>query len=113
MKHFLAKLIADDSGQDMIEYGLIAAIVALGTATVIRGLDNSIKNSFSGIENPPTNAFPYPASSRFEIAYPRSRHTIWDFCCTPKTRRTPAERVKAGCNNPPHPRRERWPQPNS
>jgi pilus assembly protein Flp/PilA len=56
MKHLIERLIAEDSGQDMIEYGLIAAIVALGTATVIRGLDNSIKNSFSGIGNSLTNA---------------------------------------------------------
>jgi len=40
----------------MIEYGLIAAIVALGTATVIRGLDNSIKNTFGGIGTSLTNA---------------------------------------------------------
>jgi pilus assembly protein Flp/PilA len=56
MKHLIERLIAEDSGQDMIEYGLIAAIVALGTATVIRGLDNSIKNTFSGIGNSLTNA---------------------------------------------------------
>jgi Flp pilus assembly pilin Flp len=56
MKHLIERLIAEDAGQDMIEYGLIAAIVALGTATVLRGLDNSIKNSFSGIGNSLTNA---------------------------------------------------------
>ena len=56
MKHLIARLIAEDSGQDMIEYGLIAAIVALGTATVLRGLDNSIKNTFGGIGNSLTNA---------------------------------------------------------
>jgi pilus assembly protein Flp/PilA len=56
MKHLLERLIAEDSGQDMIEYGLIAAIVALGTATVLRGLDNSIKNTFGGIGTSLTNA---------------------------------------------------------
>jgi pilus assembly protein Flp/PilA len=38
----LARLIADESGQDMIEYALIAATIGLGTVAGIDGIAQSI-----------------------------------------------------------------------
>ena len=38
------RLITDESGQDMIEYALIAATVGLGTVAGVNGLAASISN---------------------------------------------------------------------
>jgi len=38
----LARLLSDESGQDMIEYALIAATIGLGTVAGINGIANSI-----------------------------------------------------------------------
>jgi pilus assembly protein Flp/PilA len=43
------KLAKEDSGQDLIEYALVAALVGLGSVAAISGLDNSLKNSFNAI----------------------------------------------------------------
>jgi len=56
MKHLLTKLIAEDSGQDLIEYALVAALVGLGAVASMRGLANSISNAFSGVGTALANA---------------------------------------------------------
>jgi pilus assembly protein Flp/PilA len=56
MKALLAKIITDDSGQDLIEYALVAALVGLGVVAAMKGLSNSIKGSFNGVGNSLTNA---------------------------------------------------------
>jgi pilus assembly protein Flp/PilA len=56
MKQFLKNLATDDSGQDLIEYALIAAMVALGTQAVIKGTDTDIMKVFNGIGNQLTSA---------------------------------------------------------
>jgi pilus assembly protein Flp/PilA len=56
MKRFLKNLAADDDGQDLIEYALIAAMVALGTQAVIKGTDTNILKVFNNIGNQLTNA---------------------------------------------------------
>jgi pilus assembly protein Flp/PilA len=56
MKALLVKLITDDSGQDLIEYALVAALIGLGAVFAMKGLDNSIKGAFNGIGNSLTNA---------------------------------------------------------
>jgi len=38
----LVRLLSDESGQDMIEYALIAATIGLGTVAGINGIANSI-----------------------------------------------------------------------
>jgi pilus assembly protein Flp/PilA len=45
----LKKLVKEDSGQDLIEYALVAALVGLGSVAAIGGLTNSLKNSFNAI----------------------------------------------------------------
>jgi pilus assembly protein Flp/PilA len=56
MMQLLKKFVADESGQDMIEYALIAALVGLSVATVLRNFSTDIKGDFSGISNQLTNA---------------------------------------------------------
>ncbi|MGA8529353.1 MAG: Flp family type IVb pilin [Acidobacteriaceae bacterium] len=47
----LRNLLRDDSGQDLIEYALIAALIALATITAMRGLSNKISTEFNTIGN--------------------------------------------------------------
>jgi pilus assembly protein Flp/PilA len=56
MKHFAAKFINDDSGQDLIEYALVAALVALGSVAAMKGLTNSIGTAFNGVGTSLANA---------------------------------------------------------
>jgi pilus assembly protein Flp/PilA len=49
MKQLLSKLIAEDSGQDLIEYALVAALVGLGAVGSMKGLATSISNAFTGV----------------------------------------------------------------
>jgi pilus assembly protein Flp/PilA len=45
----VANLIADESGQDLVEYALIVAIMALASIAIMQTLASSIATSFSGI----------------------------------------------------------------
>lgn len=56
MNVHLSKLITEDSGQDLIEYALVAALVGLGAVVAMKGLSNSMKNSFNGVGTSLTNA---------------------------------------------------------
>jgi pilus assembly protein Flp/PilA len=51
MKQLLKKLATEDSGQDLIEYALVAALVGLGAVASITALKNSISNTFITIGN--------------------------------------------------------------
>lgn len=56
IRALLKSLLTEETGQDLIEYALVAAIVALGAVGAMRGLKNSIGNSFNSIGNTLTNA---------------------------------------------------------
>jgi pilus assembly protein Flp/PilA len=56
MKHFCTNLLTDDSGQDLIEYALVAALVALGSVAAMKALTNTIGTSFNGVGTSLTNA---------------------------------------------------------
>ncbi len=56
MKNMLKNLMVDESGQDLIEYALVAALVGLGAVAAMRGLTNSIGNTFNGIGTSLTTA---------------------------------------------------------
>ena len=45
----MKKLVTEDSGQDLIEYALVAALVGLGAVSSISSLSNSIGNTFNSI----------------------------------------------------------------
>ncbi|HWB32227.1 MAG TPA: Flp family type IVb pilin [Acidobacteriaceae bacterium] len=56
MKHLFKQLMQDESGQDLIEYALVAALVGLGAVAAMNGLAGSIGNTFNGVGNSLTNA---------------------------------------------------------
>ena len=49
LKQLLKNLMSEDSGQDLIEYALVAALVGLGAVAAMKGLSNVIGNTFSNI----------------------------------------------------------------
>lgn len=51
MNSLIRALVRDESGQDLIEYALIAALVALGAIAAMGGLSNQISNAFNSIGN--------------------------------------------------------------
>jgi pilus assembly protein Flp/PilA len=51
IKQLVKNLIAEESGQDLIEYALVAALVGLGSVAAMNGLASSIANTFNGIGN--------------------------------------------------------------
>ena len=42
-------MLRDESGQDLIEYALVAALIALGAVAAMGALANEISNSFSAV----------------------------------------------------------------
>ena len=56
MKNFALAFLSDESGQDLIEYALVAALVGLGTVAAMKSLSNSLSNTFNTIGNGLTNA---------------------------------------------------------
>ena len=51
IKQILNHLIVDESGQDLIEYALVAALVGLGSIVAMKGLSNTIGNAFNTVGN--------------------------------------------------------------
>ena len=49
-------LLRDESGQDTIEYALVAALVGLAAVISVKGVSNKIGNTFNAIGNGLTNA---------------------------------------------------------
>jgi pilus assembly protein Flp/PilA len=47
----LTRFVEDESGQDVIEYALVAAMVALGSVSGTANMADTIANSFTGISN--------------------------------------------------------------
>ena len=59
MKHIKQAFIAfmkDESGQDLIEYALVAALIGLGATTTMRTLATSIGTALTGIGTRLTDA---------------------------------------------------------
>lgn len=49
MKHLLIRMIAEDSGQDLIEYALVAALVGLGAVAAMGTLKNAVATTFNSL----------------------------------------------------------------
>ena len=49
MKQLLKNLATEDSGQDLIEYALVAIIIALGAITAMGALSSKINSEFTNI----------------------------------------------------------------
>jgi pilus assembly protein Flp/PilA len=56
VKQLFVNLVKEDSGQDLIEYALVAALVGLGAVAAMKGLGNSIGNAFNGVGTALQNA---------------------------------------------------------
>jgi pilus assembly protein Flp/PilA len=56
MKKLLKLFVQDESGQDLIEYALVAALVGLGAVGAMKGLSTSIGNAFNGVGTSLSNA---------------------------------------------------------
>ncbi len=55
-KVLLNNLMSDESGQDLIEYALVAALVGLGAVASLNGLSTKIGSVFTAIGTNLTNA---------------------------------------------------------
>jgi len=51
VKQLVKNLMTDDSGQDLIEYALVAALVGLGSVAALSHLSNTLANTFGAIDN--------------------------------------------------------------
>jgi pilus assembly protein Flp/PilA len=49
MKNLIARFVKDESGATAIEYGLIAAGIALAIIAVVNGLGSNLNNKFTSI----------------------------------------------------------------
>ena len=49
MKLLLKNLMTEESGQDLIEYALVAALVGLGAVASITALKNTISTTFNAL----------------------------------------------------------------
>jgi pilus assembly protein Flp/PilA len=47
MKNYVARLVKDESGATAIEYGLIAALIAVGIITAAKALGTQISTTFN------------------------------------------------------------------
>jgi len=59
MKNFklaVAALIHDESGQDLIEYALVAGLIGLGAVVAMSGLATKIGTAFNAVGNSLTNS---------------------------------------------------------
>jgi len=45
----LEHLLRDESGQDLIEYALVAALIALGAVAAMQNLSIGISNAFAAV----------------------------------------------------------------
>lgn len=51
LKNTLSRFSADESGATAIEYGLIAALVAVAIITALQTMKNSLNNTFGKVAN--------------------------------------------------------------
>jgi pilus assembly protein Flp/PilA len=51
MKKFLARFVNDTEGQDLIEYALLAAIIALGVTAAMSGVKTALSGQFNAISS--------------------------------------------------------------
>lgn len=48
---FINKLIRDEAGATAIEYGLIAALIAVAAITAMQGLGNELSSTFTTVSS--------------------------------------------------------------
>jgi pilus assembly protein Flp/PilA len=55
-KQVFASFMKEESGQDLIEYALVAGLIGLGAVVAMTGLSGKISNSFNSVGSSLTNA---------------------------------------------------------
>lgn len=45
------RLLRDETGQDLVEYALIAVVIGLGSLVVLQGLTGNVVNVFTAVGN--------------------------------------------------------------
>jgi pilus assembly protein Flp/PilA len=50
-KSFLEKILNDEEGQDMVEYGLVIALVVMGAVVALGNFDRKITNALGTLGN--------------------------------------------------------------
>ena len=56
LKTVLSRLLSDESGQDLIEYALVAALIALGATAAMSKMATTISTAFSTVGSKLTSA---------------------------------------------------------
>jgi pilus assembly protein Flp/PilA len=56
LKSILSRLLSDESGQDLIEYALVAALIALGATAAMNTLATTISSAFTAVGTKLSNA---------------------------------------------------------
>jgi len=51
MKSIIARLWTEEEGQDLVEYGLLVVLIALGCIVAMQGLATAIGTAFSNAAN--------------------------------------------------------------
>ena len=51
MTKFISKFAKDESGATAIEYGLIAALIAVAAIAAMQGLGNQLKTTFTNVSS--------------------------------------------------------------
>ncbi len=49
MKSLCMRLVRETEGQDLVEYALLAATIALGTIVAMQGVRDALSNQFNSI----------------------------------------------------------------
>jgi pilus assembly protein Flp/PilA len=60
LQQFLGRLSREESGQDLIEYALLASMVALGSVASTTSLATAIANDLNGVATSLTNSITPP-----------------------------------------------------
>lgn len=55
-KGLVGALLKDESGQDLIEYALVAGLIGLGAVTAMNGLSTAVSGAFSSVSSRLTSA---------------------------------------------------------
>lgn len=56
IKQIVSALVSDESGQDLVEYALVVALIALGSIASMRVLSSTISNLFGTVGTNLTSA---------------------------------------------------------
>ena len=56
MKNLIQRFIREEEGQDLIEYALLAAIIAVGAVLGMQALSSQINSTFTDVDTALTNS---------------------------------------------------------